>query len=418
MKYFSLIVHLLLALLSMQAASPEPDLDAFYQFGWAGRASNDRGRQITSVQLVRTSETDVTVYGFFHELAAHAVYDSAEQSLTILPQQLLSADQWNGNALWLYTEILDYENGELKNERRVPYIKFIYQPNGILKEDGTRDYVGGWIPESNYYQLEINDEDKYLSGHGYNQGWKYSLFFRNLDQAYPAAGNFKFDNIEWSFIGNSHLTDGWYKALDGIDYGPYDVETYRSISNPFLILLRNPFGINSPYASLNENTEREGYILLDISDPDCVVVRPNISNGFVCEPELEMTCNMTSTTDEGWLYYIEEKTKEEIKADYKASGMTISTMNQDGIITLPNCRYQNGYNLPRLSQWILSVNMQPIPMETVIELPDLTSVRVPGLDPTLDPTLEPDCLPRPHYYDLHGLPVAHPAPGQPVIPVK
>lgn len=379
MKLLSLLA-LATAAASAFAAS-QPDLNAFYQFGWAGRADNDQGRQITSVQLVQVNNTEVDVYGLFHELSARAIYDADEMSLTFLQQQLLPADEWNGKALWLYTEVFELSNGELKNEHAVPYIKFYYQPTGVKMDEGLREFVGGWLPESNYYQFEINDEGAALSGRGYNEGWKYALYFRNIDEAWPAAGNFRFDESQWMPIGNARLTDGWYKALDGVGYDAYDVPAYQSRSDANQILLRKPYGSGTPYGVVNDTPEAEGYILLDISDPGCVVVRPNISNGFVSEYELEMTCNMTSTTDEGMLYYIEGKTKEEIKEKYSHEGKTVSTMDSRELIRLPNCRYQNGYNLPRALQWISSYNKQPIPMETEIQLPDRSAVISVGAEP-------------------------------------
>lgn len=152
MKLLSLLA-LATAAASAFAAS-QPDLNAFYQFGWAGRADNDQGRQITSVQLVQVNNTEVDVYGLFHELSARAIYDADEMSLTFLQQQLLPADEWNGKALWLYTEVFELSNGELKNEHAVPYIKFYYQPTGVKMDEGLREFVGGGFPSPTTISLK------------------------------------------------------------------------------------------------------------------------------------------------------------------------------------------------------------------------------------------------------------------------
>lgn len=394
------------------------DVNNYYSFTYVGRTRQDNSRQFCTVQVKKTSATEVMIYGLFNPIGDFGVkgtYNAAEQSITIAPQEVLPAERWDGsNAMNLYCiefEVEDRPDGSyIVGEHNVPGITFYYQPNGVEFTDGTTGYEGAWLPESNYYQLMFNTQanvdaatDEGMSG--WVGSWKYGLALPALEELYPMAPAFTFDENEWTKIGNSKLTDGWYKALNGTGYPAYDVETYVNKADANLYLLRNPYGANSPYAEVNKTPDAEGYIILNVENPECVLVRPNVNAGFVNEEITGIQCNATATTTEGYSYYIDESEFEDIIAEAEMYGDPLPTMDANRVITLPNCRMQVCPAFDSLDQWI-NANEEPIPMESQIVL-----AAAAGVEGVIS---DAENAPK-RFFNLQGMEVVNPAAGELVI---
>lgn len=107
-------------------------------------------------------------------------------------------------------------------------------------------------------------------------------------------------NDGWADAGKATLTDGWYspgirymcftEPLSG-DIPPFEVSLQRSTTNPNLFRLWNPWGnynelLNSLITMENgqqfePNTSvLAGVVEFDITDPTCVLVRPDVFSGL------------------------------------------------------------------------------------------------------------------------------------------
>lgn len=112
---------------------------------------------------------------------------------------------------------------------------------------------------------------------------------------------FDFKEEEWNYEGMARFHDAWFPNLwDNWTTPTYEIPLYSHIDNPKRLLLRNPYGPETPYAGLNIS-EREGYLIFDISNPDCVIFEPLVYSATI-EVEGE---NNTDTPDETFCFNLE-----------------------------------------------------------------------------------------------------------------
>lgn len=393
-------------------ASEGPVLNNYMAYTYYGRTQEDSGENYCSVELKQISSTEVMIYGLFFNFGVKATYDPTEQTLTVRGgQEVIPAAEFNGvESCNCYIFKLDPETGA---ETMVNTLTFYYAPDGVEFTDGSVDYIGGWMPESPYMEFEFNTASGVGSGSGYKGGWRYANFFFLLEDMYPEAGAFTFNESEWTNVGKSQFFDGWFGGI-GQEYSEdlvREVVTYRNNEDPNIFLLYKPFGPGSLAEEIGYTVtpDAEGYVILDVTYPECVLVRPNVLSG-VSNPQLfggsDVTVEVTSY--EGIQYYFQEYTQEEIIEEAEMWGDDLSNMNEDGLICIYRGRFGYVPNLDEENYWITSQNdPTPIPMNPRIKLPAGSFGAVEGI---IDDSNAPV-----KYYNLQGVEISNPEKGQLVI---
>lgn len=87
-----------------------------------------------------------------------------------------------------------------------------------------------------------------------------------------SGGNDEDDDANWEDLGNATFIDGWVLPLFGLDQNEwaFEVPLQRNTENTNLYRLVDPY--HTPiFAEVNSSTTK-GYILIDVTDPDHVVI--------------------------------------------------------------------------------------------------------------------------------------------------
>lgn len=223
----------------------------------------------------------------------------------------------------------------------------------------------------------------------------------------PLEDYFTFNDSEWTYIGESNFKDAWFQTFwqdwEGDSMPIYLVPTYRNLYDENRFLLKNPYGANTPMGKNGYNlSKKEGYIIFNISDPDCVMIEPYI---FACTiPSwgdiTDKSVDMYVDNSEGYYYYRWGNSLEEI---YQKN-LNLSTFNEEyARINIRNAGYA------RSDGWeILSGRYTTSSTRTgYIEMPaDYNNIDTVVQDYS-------DC-PK-EYYNLQGVRIANPEKGQLII---
>lgn len=395
----------------MRKAPAQPIFNNYYGLTYVGMTSQDNNVTYSAIELKKESDTKVIIYGLFcpvSEAAVEATYNASNQTLTIKPQVVIPAAEWveisgKNEDLRLYCHQLEVdENDKITNDIEVNSITFTYAPNGVKLSDGSVVYEGGWVPENSLQELVFNVPSNLSGTSGWLGSWKYNLAIFPLEDTYPLAPAFTFNESEWTSIGNAKFSDGWLAALLD-DQTPYDVPAYVNKANSNLYVLRNPYGAQSPYAQYNESLDVEGYIVLDVTNPDCVLVRANVISGF-SNSSISMPACPACTSTEGLYYYVEGWDYEDIIDNAETFGDELATMSKDGVVTIPECRFTNVTNFSEPNYFIDS-ERNPYMMNSKITLP---SAGVEGVISDSENVAK-------RYFNLQGVEIANPEAGQVVI---
>lgn len=167
---------------------------------------------------------------------------------------------------------------------------------------------------------------------------------------------FSFDKSEWSYIGEGEFKDAWFNILWSTGVAAsFEVKVYQSKKNPSQYLLENPYGTDTPYAEVNESSEA-GYIVFDVTDPECVLVRP-----YTYAMTLSMVtagARWCCTNYEGLQYYINGLSYDEVKAHRVDDGLEAATYDSTtGVVTFNNAclTISNSEEYTGIYQWNNSI---------------------------------------------------------------
>lgn len=152
---------------------------------------------------------------------------------------------------------------------------------------------------------------------------------------------FKFSIIDlvdlssWTYIGLSNFVDGWIlpslTTTANTNY-PWYVQTYVNNDNPNLIGLLNPYTTEScELGGYNLNTVVETLITIDISDPECVAIAEQPA-GYRDDTYGAYTIG----NYEGYFASL-SYSKDLIKTALAEANIGLSTIDSNGVITLPHC---------------------------------------------------------------------------------
>lgn len=391
----------------MKAPATVANGNQSFKYDYYSMRSDASGLQESSL-YVEINGTDVTIYGLFDLAPVKGTFNAAAGTIRVAPQAIFY--KYGNENIWLYTKKLVFDDqGYVTSNPEVPYIEFMYMPEGAQLQNGNVVCVGGWMA-SDDMEFAFTVPSMKDTNSGFN--WMYMMRLSTIEEAYDFPF-FQYDASEWADCSNASLEDGWFKALDGVGFPAYNVACKKNIANPNEILLVNPYGTNTPYASKNSTAGKEGYILLNIEDPDCVLVQPytNCQMNLSMWYEIDALANpIFATSKEGWLYYVEGWTIDEIKEDAEAFGDPMSTMTEDGVVTIVNARVQgDGGVYTAAQQWEAEGGI-PIEMISTIKLPaDALGINGVINDATDAPA---------RYFNLQGIEIANPEAGEVVIVKK
>lgn len=407
-----------------KAPAAAPNLYNFWGYLYFGLTDKEQDLQTSAVEFKQNETYNVQVYGLGNPIIdypVNAVYDPKKMTLTFhSPQIMIPAEEWDGeNPLYFGTGSINPENGDLSVTNSMTVY---YAPDGVQFNDGSVRYAGGWVA-GNGYDLFLMNTDL-TSTSGYLGSWKWNNIFPLLEDMTEDCPAFIYNYDEWNYIGDSDFTDGWlssfftnwFEDFDESDFPTYKVKTYQNYADHNLIMLMEPFGPGSPVMEMGINgSDGRGFIILDVTDPDCVLVRPNTRSGYSMARGwwywTEADIPMTNVA--GMKHYMDAMPTSAIKAEAQRYGLDLATMTEDGLVNLPDARVQlitegDGFFAP--SQWSYQLEQGGQyfyeDMNSQIQLPSLSGVNSIITDKDNA---------KARYFNLQGVEIANPEAGQVVI---
>jgi len=393
----------------MMKAPAQPDLNGLYQLGFFGMTQAESERQYRILKFEQINEKEVLVYGLFFYFPLKGNYDASTMCLSFPAQEVAPVGTFSKTEpVNFYPQQLVVDGSTITGEINKDSFKIYYRPDGIELDGGSKGFVKSWVFENELDLMEFNLPSNLSGTSGFLTGWKYGVVFGDLSTAYPNAPEFVYNESEWDYIGESEFTDGWFGTVYDPALGPWKVKTMQNKAKKDQYLLVNPYGNSADEGILqiNETLDAQGFIYLDCSDPDLVVVRPNILSGFACSELFLTKTPLICTSVESIDYSINEVAKEDIIADAAIFDDPLPVL-KDGVVTIPNCVFQYPSNkfTDTDGVWVDKATEKPIEMTAVVKLP---TGAVDGIiaDSENSPV---------RYYNLQGMEVANPEAGQLVI---
>lgn len=224
----------------------------------------------------------------------------------------------------------------------------------------------------------------------------------------------------WKPVGDATFKDAWLPIFWKDNETPeYTVPLYRNYGNDNLFMLYNPYGPETPYGENNLTPADEmGYLVFDISDPDCVFFKPLVYscsiNGATPDDE-PIWFPMYFANEEGYLHDIQNATSEDILINFINAGYKVSnfsaTSEYGPMVEIYNGCF-GGYTGSMVADNVWSYENDfgeviDVPMTGWVILPDeYDSVKDVISAASNDPVV---------YYNMQGVQVLNPAKGQLVI---
>lgn len=213
---------------------------------------------------------------------------------------------------------------------------------------------------------------------------------------------------EWKSLGNGKFEDGYlYPLFEGQMYPAYDVEVLKKNDNTNVFLIKNPYGSGTPYASGNGDKTGNGYIYIDATNPDLVMVRPMLYSGFDDQANWEGRQYMAN--EEGVQYFLDESSIDDVKEYFEYYDIPTSSMvvnGNDVTINIRNGVLTGVADLFTYAPWT-SQSGAAIPCESVLNFKNDNS----GVEGVINDTENA----AKRYFNLQGLEIANPAAGELVI---
>lgn len=192
----------------------------------------------------------------------YAAYDQATGAITFTSYELGPVQLQNGAVYYVQFEpgVFNWDTGEIDVQ------------GYTVTYDAEKKLVQ--FPADHNFGWRAYTDDTYTKSAGY-----FDLFdVLSFDGSEPAD-----PNIGWEDWGEAKFQDGWLLPCFGIDQtlaeNQYMVKMQKSTENPGWFRLVNPYKGNCPIAEYNES-EKDGFITFDVSDPDHVYFLPDDPAGF------------------------------------------------------------------------------------------------------------------------------------------
>lgn len=373
---------------------------------------------VTESVEVELQGSKAIISGFMDLASVEGTYNSTNKTITIKSQDLFYTAEGNEHFrlyCWNYVPSPADPN---KNIRKEGDIVLKYTPEGVkLTMNSTGEThiwgVGGFSSETNV-AMWISLPSIVDEGRGYT--FAEMCFFGDVPSSWGEANEqFVYNASEWKDLGNAKFKDGWMQPWFGGEIPEYEVKCQQNIKNPNRILLVDPYS-KGYFASL-DLPANSGFIQLDITNPECVLVVPFTMGGIQFANILKdapeaVYINMTNA--EGMKIMVDGFSYEEVIEEAEDFGDDLPTLN-NGVITIPQCRLQVPNELATGNVWsqlfggAFDDEKDPINddlMHATITIPALAGVEGIIADAENAPA---------RYFNLQGMEVANPEAGQLVI---
>lgn len=409
-------------------------IDQIYGPYWTWSAqpyeNSDTQTGTLTISPSTTTPGNVVISGFVFGTQLDCPYDAATGEITIKGGMVL---QKNVNCGKLpdgsdligdltvqtrkWTVVTDPETGELTgnnpyevDECKMPFINdYINEETGEVIWSGVFDDRENW----NIITLAIY-KDGADTGYGipvnagYFNTWvpfsERLTQFTNLREILGPNCYFTYNENDWENKGMATMNDGWFTGFgfNGLP-GEYEVPALRYKNNPNFVYLLNPYGPESGYQGTFSQEglmyQPNGGILLDLTDKTLPIVVPCVPSG-AGHWQFGM---LYMSSMGGHFKYFENVPAENVKAFLEENKFTLPTMDNQFMVTLPNCRVANATNIIMLNQWGQDE------MVSQIQLPEGAVVGVEGI------VNDADVNAPVRYFNLQGVEVAAPVKGEVVV---
>lgn len=361
-----------------------------YDWNYYGLLNGDSGPKTGVVTLTVTDETTgaVEISGIFSAGSGitgkiTGTVDLKSGTLTMANKQDLGKDSYGDQNYFYFKELT--EDGDLKD--------------GASAVESVAAKIEGKsfkFPEDVVFAVgDFNDEDL---------GW-WKLTTENSFDEYvePTDG---IDLTEWTEFTTATMIDGWILPaltnqagdyLNAEDY-PLNVKVARNNDDPNLLLIENPYVY--AISGFPMNGTETGYIVLDITDPEFVLVLPGVFSGFTNGTNRVYCINVES------FYVSAGYSKEVIQSALGADipeWSTLTEVDGNSVISIPTCRFNYPSALDKMYTWTGRADA----MKAKFTFKGTLGVKNVTVAENADAPVE--------YFNLQGVRVAEPQAGSLVI---
>ncbi len=356
-----------------------------YTWNYVGLLEGSSGAQtgVVTINVVDAATGEVTIDGIFSagtgiQGKIKGIVDIDAGTLTVANKQDLGTDG-GGDQNYFYFKEADDAG------------KLVAGASDVESVEATISGKSFIFPEMCIFAVgDFNNE---------SLGW-WKLTYANEFVEYSEPDDL-IDLTEWTFFSSASMVDGWVlpvityndgSYVDPADF-PLNVEVYQNNEDKNLFAIVNPYMTASGFPLTGG---QEGYIVLDLTDPDFVLVNPGVFSGFLNGSNRLYCINVES------FYVAQGYTKDIIQSALGDSFPEWSTSVSDETsttVTIPNCRF----NYPGAEDKMYSWTGRADAMKGKI-LINRSTVGVKAIQ------IE-DAQAAPVYYNLQGVRVDNPANG-------
>jgi hypothetical protein len=373
---------------------------------------------VTESVEVELQGTKAIISGFFDLASVIGTYDSANKTITIKSQDLFYTYSTGENFrlyCWNYVPSPSDPSKQIRQEGDI-VLKYTPQGSTLTMNSTGETYqwgVGGFSSETNV-AMWIS----LPSIVGDNRGYTFAemCFFGDVPSSWGEANEqFVYNASEWKDLGNAKFHDGWMQPMFTGEIPEYEVKCQQNIKNPNRILLVDPY--NTGFFAELGLPANSGFIQLDITNPECVLVVPFTNAGLQMANIVRGVPEgvyFSMTNAEGMKIMVDGFSYEEVIEEAEDFGDELPTL-VNGVITIPQCRLQVPNALGAGNVWsqiyggAFDDEDDPIDddlMHATITIPALAGVEGIIADAENAPA---------RYFNLQGMEVANPEAGQLVI---
>lgn len=367
------------------AAATIDDYAGEYTWNYIGLLENNSGNQsgVVTITVVDAATGEVTIDGIFAagigiQGKIKGTIDITAGTLTLPNKQNLGNDKY-GDLNYFYIKEAN-DQGKLID--------------GASAAESVVATISGKVftfPELAIFAVgDFNNE---------SLGW-WTLTYSNTFQEYEEPDDL-LDLAEWNTLPNKGtMLDGWvipvlqYQNGDYADPAdfPLTVTILKNKENPYLYAVANPYLQTSGFPL---SGGQEGYIVFDVTDPEFVLVEPNVFCGYTNGSNRLYNINVES------FYVGLGYDKATIQAGLKdiTEWSSYKVEEKNVTITVPNCRFNYPGALDKCYNW----NGRADAMKAKITFVDDTPTSVENLMVNDDAPIE--------YYNLQGIRVSNPENG-------
>lgn len=284
---------------------------------------------------------------------------------------------------------------------------FTYRADGMAEAQAGLEVgdLAGCVLSDLYDILHYTTPSLKPQGKGF--GWYYLNILQPMSMYFAKTDiNFTYNASEWKDCGTAQYEDGFMGCHIGVYTTPaYSVSVKQNTNNSSEVMLYQPYGATSPYGETNVG-DGNGYIVFNVSNPDCVVVRPLVYSGYQTDENVgEGKIYLSNYA--GVNYYLNGASFQDIIDEAEYYGDELATMTMDGVVTIPDGLYAPVYDVLAYSQWMTN-DGSAIPMRSVIHLPEEALAGVEGIIMDTEKTNN-------IFFNLQGVRINNPEKGQIVI---